>query len=158
MFDKKSDYALNKLDPDAIVYKSASGIHIRLTRADFASEEVFLRWKDWSDQDYHTEEKADRLFCERCSALIDAIDSTGLSAEDTLMAPLLEAEKSIHRADLISQIKLNLTEKQYRRLCLYYLDGLTESEIAALEGVGQRRISTSLVSGKNVLKKILKIF
>ena len=158
MFDKKSDYALNKLDPDAIVYKSASGVHIRLTREDFASEEEFLRWKDWSDQDYRAEEKADRPFFERCFALIDAIDSTGLSAEDALMAPLLEAEQSIHCADLISQIKRNLTEKQYRRLCLYYLDGLTESKIAALEGVGQRRISTSLASGKNALKKILKIY
>ncbi len=89
-------------------------------------------------------------------ALIDAVDSDGLSAEDILVAPLLKTEQAAHRADLITQIRLHLTEKQYRRLCLYYLDGLTESEIAALEGVGQRRISTSLSSGKNALNKILR--
>ena len=37
MFDRNSDYALNKKDPDAIVCKRATGIHIRLTRADYSS-------------------------------------------------------------------------------------------------------------------------
>ncbi|MDE7246135.1 MAG: hypothetical protein K2O18_19485, partial [Oscillospiraceae bacterium] len=41
MFDPKSDYALNKMDPEAIVYPSATGVHIRLTRENFASEEEF---------------------------------------------------------------------------------------------------------------------
>lgn len=39
MFNRNSDYALNKKDPDAIVCKSATGIHICLTRADFSSAE-----------------------------------------------------------------------------------------------------------------------
>ncbi len=52
MFDTKSDFALNKFDRDAIVCRSVTGVHIRLTRADFASEEEFLRWKVWSDGDY----------------------------------------------------------------------------------------------------------
>ena len=30
MFDRNSDYALNKKDPDAIVCKSATGIHTLL--------------------------------------------------------------------------------------------------------------------------------
>lgn len=37
MFDRNSDYALNKKDPDAIVCKSSTGVHIRLTRLDFSS-------------------------------------------------------------------------------------------------------------------------
>ena len=52
MFDKKSEYALNKHDQDSIIYISVSG-HIRLTRADFSSEEEFLKWKAWSDEDYY---------------------------------------------------------------------------------------------------------
>lgn len=59
MFDRNSDYALNKKDPDAIVCKSATGIHIRLTRMDFANDEEFLKWKSWSDEDYHSQEKAE---------------------------------------------------------------------------------------------------
>ena len=42
MFDKKSDYALNKQDQDSIIYISVNG-RIRLTRADFSSEEEFLK-------------------------------------------------------------------------------------------------------------------
>ncbi len=56
MFDKKSEYALNKYDQNSIIYISVSG-RIRLTRADFSSEEEFLKWKAWSDADYHQTEK-----------------------------------------------------------------------------------------------------
>ena len=62
MFDAKSDFALNKLDRDAIVCRSVTGVHIRLTREDFASEEEFLRWKVWSDGDYYDTEKDGRGF------------------------------------------------------------------------------------------------
>ena len=41
MFDPKSDYALNKMAPDAIVYKDAAGDMTRLTQADFPSLEEF---------------------------------------------------------------------------------------------------------------------
>ena len=58
MFDKKSSYALNKKDPDAIVYTDADGHRIRLTREDFDTEADFLKWKTWSDEDYHGEEMA----------------------------------------------------------------------------------------------------
>ena len=37
MFDTKNDYSLNKNDPNAIVCRSIDGVHIRLTRMDFAS-------------------------------------------------------------------------------------------------------------------------
>ena len=57
MFDTKSDFALNKFDQDAIVCRSVTGVHIRLTREDFASEEEFFRWKVWSDGDYYDTEK-----------------------------------------------------------------------------------------------------
>ena len=41
MFDKKSEYALNKYDQDSIIYISVSG-RIRLTRADFSSDEELV--------------------------------------------------------------------------------------------------------------------
>ena len=61
MFDKKSEYTLNKYNQDSIIYISVSG-RIRLTRADFPSEEEFLKWKTWSDADYHETEKKGRSF------------------------------------------------------------------------------------------------
>ena len=39
MFNRKSIYALNKKDPDAIVYMDTNEVIVRLTREDFASEE-----------------------------------------------------------------------------------------------------------------------
>lgn len=43
MFNRKSSYALNKKDANAIVYMDANEAIIRLTREDFASEEEFLK-------------------------------------------------------------------------------------------------------------------
>ena len=59
MFDNRSAYAQNKRDKDSIVYISVTG-PVRLTRADFPSEAEFLKWKRWSDGDYHAAEKAGR--------------------------------------------------------------------------------------------------
>ena len=158
MFDSKSDYALNKLDQDAIVCKSATGVHIRLTREDFDSEEEFQYWKEWSDCDYHNTDKVGRSFYDHCIALNEALDSAGLSIEDVLMAPLLQTEENDQRASRARMVRSALTEKQYRRLHMYYLQGMTESEIADLEGVGQQRVSKSLISGIAVLKNFIKIF
>ena len=57
MFDKKSDYALNKRAKDSIVYISVTGT-VQLNREDFPSEAEFLKWKCWSDRDYRATEKA----------------------------------------------------------------------------------------------------
>lgn len=158
MLDTKSDFALNKLDREAIVCKSVTGVHIRLTREDFASEEEFLSWKKLSESDYKDRECAGRDFYDNCISLVEAWYYTGTSAEDVMLAPLLKAEQEQQRMALIQQVKHTLTEKQYRRLCLYYLKNMTEAEIAAIEGVGQQRISVSLSSGVRALKKILKNF
>ena len=71
MYDRKSDYALNKQDRDAIVCGSVTGVHIRLTRSDFSSEEEFQKWKAWSDRDYHTTEKAGRAYHDNRLPLAD---------------------------------------------------------------------------------------
>ena len=79
-----------------------------------------------------------------------------MSAEDMALAPYLAAERAEQRRQLLEQVRTRLTEKQYRRLCLYYLEGKTEAEIAALEGVGQRRISTSITSGAKIVEKFFR--
>jgi len=42
MFNKKSDFSLNKREKDAIVYISITG-YVRLTRMDFSSEKEFQK-------------------------------------------------------------------------------------------------------------------
>ena len=48
MVNRNSIYVLNKKDPDAIVYPSANGKPIRITRDDFSTEKEFLAFKKWS--------------------------------------------------------------------------------------------------------------
>ena len=158
MFNPKSDYALNKLDQDAIVCPSVTGVHTRLTREDFDTEEEFCFWKAFSDGDYQDAEAAGRSYYDNCVSLTSALECAGMSAEDILLAPILEEEQNQRKAALSLEVSKSLTEKQYRRWCRYYLDKLTEKEIAHLEGIGQQRISASLISGKKVLEKILKKF
>nr|WP_325223543.1 sigma-70 family RNA polymerase sigma factor [uncultured Oscillibacter sp.] len=152
MFDTKSDFALNKFDKDAIVCPSATGVHIRLTREDFANEEEFLRWKVWSDGDYHDIEKAGRGYYDYCLSLSEA-GTTGISAEDIFIAPLLEAEQEERRAALLRQVKGLLTKTQYRRLWMYCVEGMNETRIAEAEHVGQPRICRSLRRAIKILEK-----
>ena len=151
MYDKNSDYALNKRSRDSIVCKSVTGEHIRIRREDFTNDDEFNRWKTWSDTDYYETEKLNRRYNDRGLSLNEGIDKPFPSAEDSL----LESENT---GKTEHEVKMEecLTEKQYRRLCLYYLEHRNELEIAAMEGVGQQRISKSILTGKSALEKILK--
>ena len=159
MFNKKSDYALNKRAKDSIVYISVTG-PIQLNPQDFPSKAEFLKWKRWSDGDYHDTQKAGRSFYDNCIPLDDRLDVVGavLSVEDALFLALEEAEAQAKRArwcaELVAQIRSRLTEKQFRRVWMYYVEKLSEREIAALEGVGQQRVSKSLVASKKILEEI----
>ena len=76
-----------------------------------------------------------------------------MSAEDIVFAPYLAAEQAEQRRRLLEQVRRCLTEKQYRRLCLYYLEGKTEAEIAVVEGISQQCVSRSLIAGAKIVEK-----
>ena len=150
MYDKNSDYALNKRSRDSIVCKSVTGENIHIRREDFLNDEEFEYWKAWSDADYRATEKHDRHQLDNCFTLVDGCDACAPSAE----AVLLEHQEQGSN-ELGEQILSALTETQYRRIKLYYCHKMTEAEIANLDGVGQRRISTSLTLAKKKLEKII---
>ena len=156
MFDKKSEYALNKYDQDSIIYISVSG-RIRLTRADFSSEEEFLKWKAWSDADYHQTEKEGRSFNDNRVALDDYLDVVGAvqSAEDEFFSELLKADVQAEEKALREKRKAILNAKQYRRIWMYYAERKSVTEIARLEGVTKASVSLSLA---RAIKKISKKF
>ena len=64
-------------------------------------------------------------------------------------------QKEVSEA-LAEQVKNLLTPKQYMRLCLYYLHGMSEAEIGRSEGVGQQRISRSLLAARKKLQKFFE--
>ncbi|NBI68418.1 sigma-70 family RNA polymerase sigma factor [Pseudoflavonifractor sp. 60] len=157
MFDAKSDFALNKLDRDAIVCRSVTGVHIRLTREDFASEEEFLRWKVWSDGDYYDTEKDGRGFYDYGLPLDPRVDKLGAvpSIEADILAALDAAEASAEQArrtaSLIEQIKSCLTGTQYRRLRMLYARKMNVTAIAKAEGISKASASRSISAAlKNI--------
>ena len=119
MYNKKSDYALNKNDPEAIVYTDANQNEIRLTRIDFKSEADFLKWKAWSDEDYHQSANAARGHDDHTVLLIENTDSHVDSPEDLEIARIFRSEQKEHDATLAHKIKMLLTPTQYRRFYLY---------------------------------------
>ena len=149
MFNKKSDYALNKHDKDTIVYISTTGV-ICLTRSDFASEDEFLKWKGLSDKDYQTNERAGRGFYDNTIPLDEKLDVIGavLSIEDKFFGRLDEDERRQICCTLLKQIKSCLTEKQYRRLWMRNAEKMTVTAIAAAEGVTEQSISESILAAR----------
>ena len=157
MFNKTSIYALNKKDPDAIVYPTADGKTVRVTREDFPSEEEFLAFKAWSDENFRKEDNRDVVVGKHHISLDDL-------SEAALAVPALDAamEKQHTRAEqrrkaseLVVKLKDKLTEKQFRRLWMYFVDGMTIDEIGEIEGISHQNISKSIGSA---MKKIKKIF
>ena len=157
MFNRKSSYALNKKDPNAIVYMDANEAIIRLTREDFASEEEFLKWKSWSDGNYHTEDNQDVVEGKHNTS-IDGLSEAAFSIPAIDVVMERQHEKSERRrvaSAMVSQIRDKLTETQFRRLWMYYIDGMTVDEIGRIEGIRHQNISKSIGSA---MKKIKKFF
>ena len=157
MYRKKSDYALNKTDPDAIVYMDALGKTARLTRADFDSEEDFLRWKKWSDENYHAAEKKETIENQRTVPLSTVSEArlAALSAEAQIFEAEGEAERKEALMNMLYEIRELLSEKQFRRLWMWRVDGMSEEEIAAREGITQQGVSKCIA---NALKTICEHF
>lgn len=155
MFNKNSIYALNKKDPDAIVYPSATGRPVRITREDFPSEEEFLAFKAWSDENFHKEDNRDVTENRYRLSLDDLSEATlAVPAIDVVMDRKQQrAEQKRKAADMVVQLKDKLTETQFRRLWMYCVENKTEQEIADIEGVDQQRISKSIIAAKKKIKK-----
>ena len=158
MFDRSSDYALNKKDPEAIVCKSATGVHIRLTRNDFSSEAEFEKWKQWSDEDYHAAEKAEHRHDNRTLSLegLAELPFAVLSAETEIMDQYDRQERARLCRLLAEGLEACLTVSQRRRLWLYCVEGLTVKEIAAQEKVKHQNVSKRILAAKKILRKFLE--
>ncbi len=158
MFDSQSDYALNKRDPEAIVCKSVTGVHIRLTREDFSSEEEFLFWKEWSNEDYHSEEKSDHIQLNHTLPLCEASKVVAiLDGPDAIIEQKFEElEQAQHLAAVVADMRGQLTDKQFRRLWMHYAEGLSIETIARLEGKVHSSISESINTAKKILVSLLK--
>ena len=155
MFDKKSLYVLNKKNPDAIVCSDATGKRVHITRADFATEEEFLFWKNWSDSEYQETDHTGRSYYDNTVALNENTDTAGEALEDVLIASFDNAARNKVCAEQIRQICRILTKKQFRRLWKHYAEKIPVALIAAHENTGEHTVYVSISNAK---KKISKSF
>jgi DNA-directed RNA polymerase specialized sigma24 family protein len=156
MFNRKSIYALNKKDPDAIVYMDANEVIVRLTREDFASEKEFLKWKALSDEDYHASEKEAHVYANHTLALDElSEEAASIPAVDVCMEQAHDRAEAIHRSvRKVTQMRKHLTDTQFRRVWMYFVDGMTVDEIGAAEGVSHQNISKSIGAAMKKMKKL----
>ena len=158
MFDPKSDYALNKMAPDAIVYKNAAGEVTRLTQDDFPSLEEFQRWKAWSDENYHDTEKASHVYYNHTRSLHGLSEKAVAvpSPEDAMIEDQEQRERRELRRRLMTDLDSCLTPTQRHRLWLYCVDGLTVRQIAEAENIKHQSVVECLTAAKNKLQIFLK--
>ena len=159
MINTMSDYALNKKDAEAIIYMDAEGNITRLSRDSFSSEEEFLYWKTWSDANYHAIENGNHLYSNHTLSL-HLLPERAYAVPS--VATLFEAAQEQGKQQLCTQnylyqMRAVLTETQYRRLCLYYISGLTVRDIAHRETVSFQCVHRSIQSAqKNYLNTLRK--
>ena len=157
MQDRKSIYTLNKKDPEAIVYTDADKHIIRLTREDFDTEADFLKWKAWSDADYHAEENGDHVQKNHTISMSAVAEKAGTAdGPEVIIEQRFERQTRDHyTADTVIRVKGQLTEKQFRRLWLRYVDGLDIDTIARSEGKVHSSISESISRAKKKVSALL---
>lgn len=155
MFDNKSDYAVNKKEKDCIVYCGCDGNEQRITRSDFATEEEFLFWKKWSDEDYQQTDYEDAYYHRH----IVSLDSTGgsiltdTSPEEILISKIDRDERVQQAKTKVFLLAGYLTKVQFRRIWHHYALGENVRKIASQEGVVHSCIVASI---KAATKKIFQ--
>lgn len=150
VFERKNIYVLNKKDKDAIIYQDSYGNIIRLTVADFANAEEFYRFKEWSDQNYHEEEKLRHLNANHTQALETTAEKiTNVNSPED---KLLEQYEEKQWQKRFQQLMRVLTPTQYRRFYLYCICRLSEKRIAAVDNVSQQNVSKSIQAARRKMK------
>ena len=112
MYKKDSLYSINKKNPDAVVYKFANGEEHRITREDFPTEEAFLAFKTWSDENFHEEEKLDHREANHTLSTEDLSEAAlATPAVDVVMERQhRQAEQRRMTSDVVVKLKDKLTD------------------------------------------------
>ena len=146
MFNKDSDYALNKRSA-SIVYRLSDGSCTEVRPEDCPD---FDRWKALSDEDYHEQELTDRRVTRNDLPLDEAI----CACTDDLFEDKPSTFRTPERAMAI--LGQCLTEIQRRRYLLHTRDGLTMRQIASKEQVDPMAVQRSIAAAEEKIKKFLR--
>lgn len=159
---KTSNYGLN-VNSEGIVYKYADGTIEEFTFEKISAivpnftKEDFMKLKEVSNKIYHEESKTDHYQTNYVkSSLDDSLDTDWLATESLEDDYFGKMKRSKQKKKIWAAINTKLTDVQRRRFLLHALKGLTEREIAELDGVDRRAVHDSLEASRKKLQKILK--
>lgn len=148
-----TNYAINKANSDAIVYRFANGEVKEITVDDFGGDELAFRtWKSFSDNNYHEEDNHTRSVSRKDISL-EAVEEVDLGCSEDCLDTLISSEEEAELCEGVEELLSVLSEKQRRRLYLAVIKGMNQTDIARLEGCNQQMISKSIKSAKTKIKK-----
>lgn len=155
MFDNTSDYALNKKNKDSIIYRGADGREEYITRENFETEEEFLFWKSWSDEDYRITDNADTYYRRNIVGIgeLGKGNTSAASPEDVMVSAIERSEEVEFVNKKIKSIMEIITDIQFRRIWYHYALGFKVRAIAKIESVAHSNIVKSIVSAKKIILK-----
>jgi RNA polymerase sigma factor (sigma-70 family) len=127
-----------------IIYQLANGKRIRI--------EVSVEVKsllEQTDRQIRSQRRQDRRYLDFVESM-DELDTLPMQSQEDIadLINRMDSYKWLYTA--INE----LPESQRRRLCLYYLQGLTYRQIAEMEGVGFKTVSRSITRALDTLKKL----
>ena len=161
----KSEYAINKYS-SAIVYLGSKGPY-ELTEAEFLrqnpgmTKEDFAFWKNWSDEDYKEELRAETEEKKRVVSIHELEGTKAVSipsAEDVYVSDTTKTEiRSFNKKDA-KRFLATLTKVQRKRFWMREINGLTFRRIAEIEGVDVYAIEDTFQCIEKKIKKFKKLF
>lgn len=130
-----------------ITYKLASGSKISVEVSTSVKKEL-----EQSDRKIRSQRRQDRRYLNREDFIDGLTDATMRYPQETDAADLVMKMESYRQ---LREAVGELSEVQRRRVLLHFVDNLTLSRIAELEGVSQAAISNSIERAKKQLYKRL---
>ena len=158
MLNSQTIYVLNRFDDRTIAYDDAFGKITLITASDFSSEKEFRKWKNWDRMKKTHEQRKDNVHRNHTFSMTDKENEIGItpSTESVMIANEIRTEAINEAAKSMKVIKSILTEKQFRRVLLYYAYHYTVEQIAEMEGTTHQAVSNSICRARIKLTKKFK--
>ena len=148
-----TNYAINKANSDAIVYRFANGDVKEITVDDFGGDELAFRtWKAFSDNNYHEEDNHTRSVCRKDISL-EAVEEVDLGCSESCLDTFIKTEDDDALREGVEELLSILSPQQRKRLLLYVIEGMKKQDIAVVEGCSPAAVGQSISSAMEKIKK-----
>ena len=158
-----SDFALNKTNEEAIVYRFVDGTIVEIKSDDYPAvtdkmKIDFATMKAWSDDDYEDldNDNYNQTWKNVSFHRLEETDACCVpSAEFEVIEKPEQSAKKKHRHKVAKQALGVLTKTQRRRYIQHHVNGLSTWEIAELENTNQKSVYESIKAAEKKIKEVI---